>query len=183
MIESSQQSGGYVLGFRIDPVERLQETAKEIQSLHRVYSSCPIFGVEFENEEKVGHFCMNMKTWRLGGWVISLSASHAVGRGFMPWPCLGGWVVSLSASHAVGHGFMPRPCLGGWVVSLSASHAVGRGFMPRPCLDGSVISLSASHVVGHVFELGWAIPKTIIKMVQTDNRRVKQTIFQACSYF
>ncbi|XP_064614147.1 Bardet-Biedl syndrome 5 protein-like [Liolophura sinensis] len=52
VIESSQQSGGYVLGFRVDPVEKLQETAKEIQSLHRVYSACPIFGVEFELEEK-----------------------------------------------------------------------------------------------------------------------------------
>lgn len=42
-----------MLGFRVDPVEKLQETAKEIQSLHRVYSACPIFGVEFELEEKV----------------------------------------------------------------------------------------------------------------------------------
>ena len=47
------QSGGYVLGFRIDPVERLQDVAKEIQSLHRVYSACPIFGIEFSSEEKV----------------------------------------------------------------------------------------------------------------------------------
>lgn len=47
------KSGGYVLGFRIDPIEKLQQVAKEIQNLHRVYSACPIFGVEFENEEKV----------------------------------------------------------------------------------------------------------------------------------
>ena len=47
------QSGGYVLGFRIDPVEKLQSTVKEIQSLHKVYSTCPVFGVEFEEEEKV----------------------------------------------------------------------------------------------------------------------------------
>ena len=47
------QSGGYVLGFRIDPVEKLQSTVKEIQSLHKVYSACPVFGVEFEEEEKV----------------------------------------------------------------------------------------------------------------------------------
>ena len=53
VVESSQQSGGYVLGFRIDPVEKLQGTVKEIQSLHRVYSSCPIFGVEFETEERI----------------------------------------------------------------------------------------------------------------------------------
>ncbi|CAG2197738.1 BBS5 [Mytilus edulis] len=53
VVESSQASGGYVLGFRIDPVEKLQGTVKEIQSLHRVYSSCPIFGVEFETEERL----------------------------------------------------------------------------------------------------------------------------------
>ncbi|KAL5006236.1 hypothetical protein ScPMuIL_015042 [Solemya velum] len=52
VVESSQQSGGYVLGFRIDPVEKLQQIVKEIQSLHKVYSSCPVFGVEFDTEEK-----------------------------------------------------------------------------------------------------------------------------------
>ncbi|KAH3719594.1 Bardet-Biedl syndrome 5 protein homolog [Dreissena polymorpha] len=52
VVESSQQSGGYVLGFRIDPVEKLQQVHKEIQSLHKVYSACPVFGVEFEEEER-----------------------------------------------------------------------------------------------------------------------------------
>ena len=52
VIESSHQSGGYVLGFRIDPTEKLQETVKEIQSLHRVYSACPIFGIDFETDDK-----------------------------------------------------------------------------------------------------------------------------------
>jgi Bardet-Biedl syndrome 5 protein len=47
------QSGGYVLGFRIDPVEKLQQVHKEIQSLHKVYSTCPVFGVEFEEDERV----------------------------------------------------------------------------------------------------------------------------------
>lgn len=32
-------------------MEKLQETVKEIQSLHRVYSSSPILGVEFERDE------------------------------------------------------------------------------------------------------------------------------------
>lgn len=49
------QSGGYVLGFKIDPVEKLQESVKEINSLHKVYSASPIFGVDYEMEEKV--FC------------------------------------------------------------------------------------------------------------------------------
>lgn len=54
VIESTWQSGGYVLGFRIDPLEKLQETAKEIQSLHRVYSASPVYGVQHEkNVEKV----------------------------------------------------------------------------------------------------------------------------------
>uniref|UniRef100_A0A8C4SEN7 BBSome complex member BBS5 n=1 Tax=Erpetoichthys calabaricus TaxID=27687 RepID=A0A8C4SEN7_ERPCA len=52
VIESSQQSGGYVLGFKIDPVEKLQDAVKEINSLHRVYSASPIFGVDYEMEEK-----------------------------------------------------------------------------------------------------------------------------------
>lgn len=51
VVESSVQSGGYVLGFRIDPAEKLQEVVKEIQSLHRVYSSNPILGVEFEVDD------------------------------------------------------------------------------------------------------------------------------------
>ena len=42
-----------MLGFRIDPVEKLQDAVKEIQSLHKVYSACPIFGIEFEVTEKV----------------------------------------------------------------------------------------------------------------------------------
>uniref|UniRef100_A0A2K6UF99 BBSome complex member BBS5 n=1 Tax=Saimiri boliviensis boliviensis TaxID=39432 RepID=A0A2K6UF99_SAIBB len=52
VIESSQQSGGYVLGFKIDPVEKLQESVKEINSLHKIYSASPIFGVDYEMEEK-----------------------------------------------------------------------------------------------------------------------------------
>ena len=36
VLETSQQSGGYVLGFRIDPQEKLQETVKQIQNLYKV---------------------------------------------------------------------------------------------------------------------------------------------------
>lgn len=45
-----------MLGFKIDPVERLREAAKEINSLHKVYSVNPIFGVDYEMEEKVSCF-------------------------------------------------------------------------------------------------------------------------------
>lgn len=43
-----------MLGFKIDPVEKLQDALKEINSLHKVYSANPIFGVDYEMEEKVG---------------------------------------------------------------------------------------------------------------------------------
>ncbi|XP_014664524.1 PREDICTED: Bardet-Biedl syndrome 5 protein homolog isoform X2 [Priapulus caudatus] len=50
VLETSLQSGGYVLGFKIDPAERLQACLKQIQSLHRVYAASPIFGVDFETD-------------------------------------------------------------------------------------------------------------------------------------
>ena len=53
VIESSEMSGGYVLGFRIDPPEKLDEVLKEIQSLHTAYSSKPIFGVDYTKSEEV----------------------------------------------------------------------------------------------------------------------------------
>lgn len=53
VIETSLESGGYVLGFRIDPVEKLKEVHKEITSLYKVYSSTPIFGVNFVIENRV----------------------------------------------------------------------------------------------------------------------------------
>ena len=38
-------------GFRIDPVERLVEVSKEVQTLHKLFSTSPIFGVDFTIEE------------------------------------------------------------------------------------------------------------------------------------
>lgn len=38
------QSGGYVLGFRVDPPDRLQEVFKEVSSLHRLFSVNPAQG-------------------------------------------------------------------------------------------------------------------------------------------
>ncbi|XP_071542201.1 BBSome complex member BBS5 isoform X3 [Panulirus ornatus] len=52
VVESSEASGGYVLGFRIDPVEKLHEVHKEISALYSVYSQCPVFGVEFILQDK-----------------------------------------------------------------------------------------------------------------------------------
>lgn len=39
-------SGGYVLGFRADPRERLRPLLTELQALHRAYTEKPIFGIE-----------------------------------------------------------------------------------------------------------------------------------------
>jgi hypothetical protein len=53
VIETTARSGGYVLGFRVDPAEKLADVMKEITSLHKVFSVNPIFGVDFVVEEKV----------------------------------------------------------------------------------------------------------------------------------
>ncbi|XP_066995100.2 Bardet-Biedl syndrome 5 protein homolog isoform X2 [Anabrus simplex] len=47
VVESAECSGGYVLGFRIDPGDKLQSVYKELSSLHKVYSKNPIFGVQY----------------------------------------------------------------------------------------------------------------------------------------
>lgn len=41
-----QTSGGYVLGFRADPPERLPRLHAELLALHQAYTERPIFGVE-----------------------------------------------------------------------------------------------------------------------------------------
>lgn len=40
-------SGSYVLGFRIDPEDKLKNIFRELASLHSVYTKDPIYGVEF----------------------------------------------------------------------------------------------------------------------------------------
>ncbi|OQR98438.1 bardet-Biedl syndrome 5 protein [Achlya hypogyna] len=52
VIETSAGSGGYVLGFRVDPEEKLHELFKEIKSLHAVFSVNPIYGVDYAVEDK-----------------------------------------------------------------------------------------------------------------------------------
>lgn len=46
-------SGGYILGFRIHPTEELEKVFKELTSLHMLFSSSPVFGVDFTAEETV----------------------------------------------------------------------------------------------------------------------------------
>ena len=47
VISSRPAAGGYVLGFRIDPADRLAAVCAEIKSLLAVYSANPVFGVAF----------------------------------------------------------------------------------------------------------------------------------------
>lgn len=47
MVNSTELSGSYVLGFRVDPEEKLKTLYKELTSLHEVYSNNPIYGVEY----------------------------------------------------------------------------------------------------------------------------------------
>ena len=51
VLETSEFSGGYVLGFRVD---KLEEVYTEILNLFKTYSQSPIFGVEctFEDVEQ-----------------------------------------------------------------------------------------------------------------------------------
>jgi Bardet-Biedl syndrome 5 protein len=36
VIETTARSGGYILGFRVDPVDKMQDVFQEISSLHKV---------------------------------------------------------------------------------------------------------------------------------------------------
>jgi Bardet-Biedl syndrome 5 protein len=53
VIQTATTAGNYVLGFRIDPQERLHEVYKEISSLYTVYGETPIFGVDFNKNVQV----------------------------------------------------------------------------------------------------------------------------------
>ncbi|KAH8359082.1 hypothetical protein KR093_004231 [Drosophila rubida] len=51
VIETAETGGGYVLGFRIDPVERLNELFKELCSLHTIYTEQPNFGISYDPQD------------------------------------------------------------------------------------------------------------------------------------
>uniref|UniRef100_A0A0N4ZWT7 Bardet-Biedl syndrome 5 protein homolog n=1 Tax=Parastrongyloides trichosuri TaxID=131310 RepID=A0A0N4ZWT7_PARTI len=50
VLETSIQSGDYILGFRVDSMERLENIAKTIQVLHKTYATKPIFGVQYAKD-------------------------------------------------------------------------------------------------------------------------------------
>lgn len=51
VIQTAETGGGYVLGFRIDPTERLTEIYKELISLHAVYTENPNFGIVYDSPD------------------------------------------------------------------------------------------------------------------------------------
>lgn len=51
VLETTARSGGYILGFRVDPLDRLKEVFKEIQSLWQLFSVNPVFGIEWKMED------------------------------------------------------------------------------------------------------------------------------------
>lgn len=51
VLETSSKAGGYILGFKIDSKEKLNEIKQEIINLHKIFSTSPIFGVNFTIEE------------------------------------------------------------------------------------------------------------------------------------
>lgn len=53
VIETNGYSGGFTLGFRIDPKDRLRSVTKELSSLFRIHSQAPEFGVHFVTTEQV----------------------------------------------------------------------------------------------------------------------------------
>ncbi|CAM9384731.1 unnamed protein product [Phaeothamnion confervicola] len=52
VVEAAPKAGGYILGFRMDPLERLVKVVHEMCSLHDIYSTCPVFGVCYAEEEE-----------------------------------------------------------------------------------------------------------------------------------
>ncbi|KAH8288785.1 hypothetical protein KR054_009563 [Drosophila jambulina] len=51
VIQTAETGGGYVLGFRIDPSERLNELFKELCSLHTIYGEQPNFGIQYNAQD------------------------------------------------------------------------------------------------------------------------------------
>ncbi|XP_037923710.1 Bardet-Biedl syndrome 5 protein homolog isoform X2 [Hermetia illucens] len=51
VIQTSETGGGYVLGFRIDPPERLTRVYQELKSLYAIYSETPNFGIVYQPDK------------------------------------------------------------------------------------------------------------------------------------
>ncbi|CAH8502741.1 unnamed protein product [Schistosoma turkestanicum] len=53
VIQTTRQAGSYLLGFRIDPRERLVKVMKQLGSLHSIYLKNPVLGIATSQAEDV----------------------------------------------------------------------------------------------------------------------------------
>lgn len=66
VIQTTETAGGYVLGFRIDPGEKLHEIYKELLSLHAVFCENPNFGVKYNVSEREAEEEMQSNQFSVG---------------------------------------------------------------------------------------------------------------------
>ncbi|CAL7932853.1 unnamed protein product [Xylocopa violacea] len=52
VIASTESSGGYILGFQINPIQKLHIAYKEILTLSNIFKKFPIFGVDYTFEHR-----------------------------------------------------------------------------------------------------------------------------------
>ncbi|XP_015436501.1 PREDICTED: Bardet-Biedl syndrome 5 protein homolog [Dufourea novaeangliae] len=52
VIVSTESSGGYILGFRVSPPEKLHILYKEVSTLFKTFEKCPTFGVDYTFEHQ-----------------------------------------------------------------------------------------------------------------------------------
>ncbi len=52
VIETHQRAGGYILGFKVDSEEKLNDMFREITNIYQTCSTSPIFGVDFVVESE-----------------------------------------------------------------------------------------------------------------------------------
>ena len=50
VVETRESTGGYLLGFRVDPHERLDEVFETLATLYKVFAENPMFGIEHKVE-------------------------------------------------------------------------------------------------------------------------------------
>jgi hypothetical protein len=77
VVECAESGGGYVLGFRIDPKEKLQSVHKELLSLQKVYGQVPLFGVQFKVGEQVNNINKNLRERSIAIWHVKFSLNMA----------------------------------------------------------------------------------------------------------
>ncbi|XP_017790163.1 PREDICTED: Bardet-Biedl syndrome 5 protein homolog [Habropoda laboriosa] len=52
VIASTETSGGYILGFRVNPIQKLHTLYKEILMILKTFEKCPVFGIDYTFEHQ-----------------------------------------------------------------------------------------------------------------------------------